>query len=370
LDEASFVNGYDVVVCDACGFGFADGIPPQAVFDDHYSRMSRYEYQHRGGEESQFDRDRLESTVSAIRHLIPDPASPILDVGCANGRLLSLLRDAGYSRVEGLDPSQACAEAAQSLYGIHVNVGTINDLDPEDGTFQVVIALGVLEHVRDLGAAMARLRAVLSPGGLLYLAVPDANALADWPNAPFQAFSNEHINFFSQESLANLGRQHGLAPVFGHSGAFEQGRGTSEPFAAVAFRARADDAQPIEPDRMTRRALERYIELSRAQETRIHGIVDDLVNSQTPLIVWGTGTHTTRLLSVSNLAKARITAFVDSNTHYQGLHLRGVPVVSPTDLHDRTETILISSRMFQDEIAQQIRADLGLTNELIRLYEL
>src|SRR5690349_7472259 len=81
LDESSFLDAYDVVVCDACGFGFADGIPPQSVFDEHYSRMSRYEYQHRGGEESEYDRERLQSIVSTIERLIPRRDARVLDVG-------------------------------------------------------------------------------------------------------------------------------------------------------------------------------------------------------------------------------------------------------------------------------------------------
>ena len=43
------MDGYDVVVCDKCGFVFADGIPLQADFDGYYAAMSKYEFSYQGG---------------------------------------------------------------------------------------------------------------------------------------------------------------------------------------------------------------------------------------------------------------------------------------------------------------------------------
>jgi len=80
------------------------------------------------------------------------------------------------------------------------------------------------------------------------------------------------------------------------------------------------------------------------------------------------GTHTQRLMATSRLAQADIRAFVDSNPRYQGKTISGVPVLAPAALKGRLEPILISSRIFQQEIQEQIRNQLGLTNELILLY--
>src|ERR1039457_6347128 len=40
---AKLMDGYTVVVCDQCGAGFADDIPPQSVFDEYYRDLSKYE---------------------------------------------------------------------------------------------------------------------------------------------------------------------------------------------------------------------------------------------------------------------------------------------------------------------------------------
>ena len=67
------------------------------------------------------------------------------------------------------------------------------------------------------------------------------------------------------------------------------------------------------------------------------------------------------------LARARITAFVDSNPRYQGKQVSGIPILSPAELAGRSEAILVSSLISQDEIVRQIRHDLRLGNEIITL---
>jgi hypothetical protein len=87
------------------------------------------------------------------------------------------------------------------------------------------------------------------------------------------------------------------------------------------------------------------------------------------MIVWGVGTHTLRLLATGGLDPRTIKAFVDSNTKYQKQELRGLPVISPDELGAHPEPILISSRGFQNQIHEQIRDRLGLTNPVILLYD-
>src|SRR5204863_9905717 len=116
-------------------------------------------------------------------------------------------------------------------------------------------------------------------------------------------------------------------------------------------------------------ALRAYIAKSRAREERLQATVDRLVRERTPLLVWGVGTHTQRLLATSRLAEANIVAFVDSNSKYRDRTIAGVPILGPDAVAGRAESILISSLMFQAEIERQIREDLRYPNPLIVLYD-
>jgi SAM-dependent methyltransferase len=363
------VNGYDVVVCGTCGAGFADDIPSQEAFDAYYREMSKYEYHQRDGAESEYDQRRLAIIADLLAPFIPSPRARILDVGCATGRLLALLRERGFPDVHGLDPSPACAAAAGRLYGVPVRTTTLSRLHESGETFDVVILVGVLEHIQDLDTALREVRDVLSPEGLVYVEVPDVYTFADWPNAPFQDFSTEHINFFSPVSLANLMGRHGFTPRFSEQNAREQSYRTTMSNVSAVFQKQDTIAFAPVFDHGTESGLQRYIDSCRATEERLHATIADLVLSDRPVIVWGVGTHTGRLMRTSRLPDARIVAFVESNARYQGRSLHGTPIIAPSALQGRPEPILISSRVFQHEIARQIRDDLGLGNELITLYE-
>src|SRR5580658_1381102 len=197
LERRGPVDGYDVVVCAVCGMAFADGIPPQSEFDRYYWELSKYEYEHRGGKESEDDRHRLKILADLLQSIVPDRSSCILEIGCANGRLLSYLKEAGYGDVTGVDPSPGCARAARLLYDVPVETGTVFDFRKPDTGYNFVVTLGVLEHIRDLQRAVQRIRDVTLGNGRIFVGVPDASNLIAQQDAPFQEFSTEHINFFS-----------------------------------------------------------------------------------------------------------------------------------------------------------------------------
>jgi SAM-dependent methyltransferase len=368
VDGASIIDGYDVVTCSACGFAYADGVPDQRTYDDYYQRMSKYEYHQRDGEESPYDTKRMGDIAKEIAPLIGRASSRILDIGCATGRLLYLLKTRGFEDVTGLDPSPGCVDAARRLYGIEVLQGSISQFPTQAGPFDVVILIGVLEHIRDLDAAMQRIQSVLAPDGLVYAEVPNVVDFVKWPNAPFQDFSTEHINFFGPVSLANLFARYGFAPVYERSHEREQSYKTTMSCLSAGYR-RSSSSRAITVDTESRPALLRYVEQSAADEERIRGIINRLVASKKPVFIWGVGTNATRLLRTTQLGQARIQAFVDSNTKYQGKQLDGRPIIGPAELRDRVGPIVIVSRVFQQEISQQIRASLGDDREIVTLYD-
>jgi len=374
MSSGSLLQGYDVVVCAECGFGFADHIPYQADFDAHYRDMSKYEYQEQGGQETGYDLIRFRAISDTIIPFLPSLNARLLDIGCATGRLLALFKEKGYSNVIGLDPSPVCAQAAQRLYGIRVLTGSVSNITEvmiAEQPLDCVILSGVLEHIRDVEQALLQMRGLLAKSGLLFIEVPDATDFSRWPDAPFQQFSTEHINYFSTISLESLMRRRGFAKVLSQQIPRDQTLGTVMPVVTAIYRKEAD-IQPTDPvrDTETERGLADYVRKSEEVEDRIQRTIDSLVESARPIIVWGVGTHTLHLLTTSRLPQANIRTFVDSNPRYQGKQLNGIPIIDPADLQARSETILISSRVFQPVIEKQIRDDLKLDNKVIKLYQL
>ncbi len=370
MSSGSLLQGYDVVVCAECGFGFADHIPEQAAFDAYYRDVSKYEHQDQGGQESKYDLARFEAVISVIKPFLPNYQMRILEIGCATGRLLSLLKQSGYKKVLGLDPSPVCVETAHKLYGVRVMANALSDVAIENQSIDFLILVAVLEHICDLSATLVQLWNMLSEGGRIYIAVPDASRYAQGEDAPYQEFSVEHINFFGPTSLANLMRASGFSQIFCRQSLMEANYRTKNPAIQAIFKKDATNLSSIRaiPDTQTECGLMTYISQSRQFDNHIRRIIDDIASNGRPIIVWGTGAHTLRLLATSRLAQANIRAFVDSNPRYQGKQLNGLPIIAPVDLKERTDAIFISSRGFQSEIERQIRDDLRLQNEIIKLY--
>lgn len=367
LDAIGLLDGYDVVACRNCGMVFADHIPSQSTFDDYYRELSKYAYEHRSGKESPEDEWRLRQVAKTIASFIPNRDARILEVGCANGRLLSFLKEAGYTKVFGLDPAPDCAESARKLYGVEVHTGSLFNAPIREHDYDFVIMLQVLEHIRDLDLAIAALRRLLSPNGILFVDVPDATKYVAEREAPYQEFSTEHINFFSPAALRYLMEAAGLRTIESKSAVLTDLKGRLVPIAFGVFQnanARRTDF-PRNSD--AEAGARRYIGQCREMDAALRQRIDAAVSGNGGIVVWGVGTHTQRLLATGALKPANIVAFVDSNPKYQSQSLHGIPVIRPGALHDRPEPILISSCGFQQEIANQIKA-MQLPNELILLY--
>lgn len=73
---------------------------------------------------------------------------------------------------------------------------------------------------------------------------------------------------------------------------------------------------------------------------------------QGPVLVWGTGQLTLKLLAETTLGRAEIVAFVDNNAATWGKTLRGVPIVAPIMLVQQgwTYPIVIATILHQEAI--------------------
>jgi len=363
------LDGYNVGLCGECGAAYADDIPDQRWFDAYYQAVSKYTHDQSGGEEPEEDTRRFRDIAAHIAPYLPDPGSRIVDFGCASAGLLRQLKDKGYPNVLGVDPSPASAEVARSRHGIRVVTTGLQEVTEEYGTFDLLIQVGVLEHIRDVDTALLAIKQALRPGALTYVEVPDVTGFADCYSAPFQQFSVEHINFFSRSSLIRLMGRMGFEPVEVLRGARAHSADAQMPIVYGMFRVGASlGGGRYERDAETEPALRRYIKQSSEAEAGVGNVIDGLVASQEPLLVWGVGTHTLHLMETTAFRRLNVLAFVDSNPSYQDRMLAGRHVITPSQVAQYPQRILISSQVFQSEIDDQIRNRLRLPNDTIFLY--
>lgn len=117
----------------------------------------------------------------------PSPGEKILDLGCGPGDILDYLPEVNYT---GLDLSPEYIRAARERFGSKgrfccgdLGVATI---EGEQGSFDLVMAIGVLHHLDDgqAGQLFALARRALHPGGRLVTYdgcyVPGQSPVARW----------------------------------------------------------------------------------------------------------------------------------------------------------------------------------------------
>jgi FkbM family methyltransferase len=362
--EGPLGDGYDVVVCGNCGAGFADGIPTQAELDHYYAERSKYTYAHAGGVESPYDFRRFEIIADQLEPYLPSKEARILDIGCATGGLLSRMKSRGYHHLCGSDPSPACGGAAWRLHGIEVRTATLAEHAAWTEKFDVILLVGVLEHVNDVRNALRSISSLLRPGGIFYCAQPDVESFTECHNAPYQQFSLEHVNFFSRASLTRLMASMGLAPRATWRWMIEWRGGITDSVVSALFIA---GATSIARDTVSGPALRNYITRCAAQDRLIAKAIDAALSAGEPWIVWGAGTLTRRLLASGRLSQTKIVAFVDTNPALCGTTLAGSPVISPKELDGYPGPILVCSVTFEREIVDFIRNQLKLKNRILTL---
>jgi SAM-dependent methyltransferase len=134
----------------------------------------------------------------------------VLDLGCGDGRLAGELA-AGGAEVSGTDPSEVALERARAANpGIGFSrVEPDGRLPFDDGAFDGVACVHVLEHVADTQALMSEARRVLRPGGAIAVTVPFHGRLKSLLIA-LGSFESHYdplepvLRFYTRRSLTHL----------------------------------------------------------------------------------------------------------------------------------------------------------------------
>jgi len=143
---------------------------------------------------------------------IPAGATAVLDVGCSRGRTARLLRQAGVTRVVGIEPDAGDAGDA-AKHCDRVLAVPLEDVREEfPGQFDAVLFGDVLQHLVDPAAALARVRPWLSPRGVVVASVPNFGHWAvvgdllegRFDSVPYSILSGTQMRHFTRQTLEDL----------------------------------------------------------------------------------------------------------------------------------------------------------------------
>jgi len=152
-----------------------------------------------------FSLKQKKSWISRFTHL---SRGHILDIGCGTGAFLHIMKTAGWETT-GLEPDSQARKIAQQKY-------QLNPLPMEEmphlpaKSFHAITLWHVLEHVHSLHIYMDRMKELLVPGGVLFLAVPNYQSQdAQKYGAHWAAYDvPRHLYHFSPQAMARLAQDH------------------------------------------------------------------------------------------------------------------------------------------------------------------
>jgi len=131
-----------------------------------------------------------EAAAFLLPHL--EPGMRLLDVGCGPGSITrGLAEHLALGQVIGLDQSpEALAEArqdaaARGVVNLHYEQANVYDLPFADGSFDVVFAHQVIQHLGEPDAALREMLRVLRVGGLIGVRDVDWGTVSYWPSDPW-----------------------------------------------------------------------------------------------------------------------------------------------------------------------------------------
>jgi len=139
-----------------------------------------------------------------------------LDVGSGAGEFTAVIAGAG-AHVIGVEVAQAALRRARSRHpGLDFRLVEIDGPLPfEDGSFELVWASEVIEHVTDTARWLSEVRRVLAPRGRLLVTTPSHGRLrvALGGVERFSEPLGDHLHLYTRRSLETLLHEFGFADV-------------------------------------------------------------------------------------------------------------------------------------------------------------
>jgi SAM-dependent methyltransferase len=143
--------------------------------------------------------------LTRIMRLLPQ-AGRMLDVGCANGFLLEEAGTLGWDAL-GVEWSQPAVMRARSKTRPRIIIGSLSAVELEPDSLDLITFWDYLEHSPAPKQDCQKAAALLRPGGILSVIIPDAGSLlARLRGRRWEEYQKpeEHLYFFTGRQLEHL----------------------------------------------------------------------------------------------------------------------------------------------------------------------
>lgn len=142
--------------------------------------------------------------------LIPKNVGSVLDVGCGDGYLCSILKGR-IGIVFGIDMSETRIKRVKKRFkGIDFRVGNITALPYKANSFDLVIAVEVLEHIPNLKKSIREMKRVSRKFVAFTVPYKEKPQKIICPHCLKKFYLSAHMNYFDEKKIKNLAGENNL----------------------------------------------------------------------------------------------------------------------------------------------------------------
>ena len=201
-DRYGFAIRY--AVCARCGLGFLSPRPTAAAYARFYEAgyrplVSAFHGRVIDAETMQDEqREYARELVGFLRHALPAPPATALDVGGSTGIVGAEVRDAFGAAVTVIDPAPDELAVAAAL-GLETVEGFAETADLDGRRFDLVLLCQTIDHLLDVTATLAAIRAWLAPGGVAFVDIVDVDVDTERLGAIERVVKLDHAYYLTRE---------------------------------------------------------------------------------------------------------------------------------------------------------------------------
>lgn len=207
---------FPIVQCAQCGFVYVD----PRINDESLAKLYQHNYfQNKDYGYLNYDQEKrlriqnFSKWIEDAKPFIPaEKKVTALDVGCAAGYCLTVMKEKGWE-AEGLELDEELCAALQKN-GLPVFNTSLEIFQPSK-LYDVITLFDVIEHIPGVDKAFQKLGELLTEDGIVVMVTPDHNSLQrkiagkKW----FQYKPIEHIQYFTLDTLTRFAERNGLEIV-------------------------------------------------------------------------------------------------------------------------------------------------------------
>jgi len=206
-----------ILRCSECGHVFAD----VTLDDERLWSIYRRDYFF-GEEYSDYVADQrviqknFRKRLSVLRRFInPEKHSRLLEIGCAYGFFLDLVRKQ-FKIAVGLDISEDGVRYAREELGVDAYQVDFLHYDCSPQIFDVICMWDTIEHIRDPHLYIEKISSIVPKDGLLALTTGDIDSLLARLQRDRWCMIHPptHIHYFSRRTIECLLRQYGFETIY------------------------------------------------------------------------------------------------------------------------------------------------------------